>query len=215
MISKMVRSVKPTDNCLQVLDWMQEDHVSHLPVVVDQEFLGIVSDTAILDVFEADKNLEEAGLTLNKFHVPAHLHIYELIRVIYTSTLTAIPVLDPESTYLGVITIHNVYEQFVKLSAINEPGGVLVLEMNIKDYSLSEVARLVESCNAIILSTYTVIHTDSTKMDLTIKVNKADLSELIATFERFSYNIKYSMHESDAQEDMQDRFEELMNYLNM
>ena len=78
-----------------------------------------------------------------------------------------------------------------------------------------QVAQIVESEGAKILSAYTSTQENSLKMDLILKINKSDLSPLIASFDRFNYEIKASFHESAHEEDLQSRYEQFLKYLNI
>ncbi|MFT6716742.1 MAG: acetoin utilization protein AcuB, partial [Saprospiraceae bacterium] len=96
-----------------------------------------------------------------------------------------------------------------------EPGGILVLEVKNRDYSLAQAAQIVESDNAKILSSYTYGNDNTLTLDLVLKINTKDLSTIISAFERYNYIVKNSYHESRFDEDMQGRYDQFMNYLNM
>jgi hypothetical protein len=123
--------------------------------------------------------------------------------------------LDDNEEYLGLITIQDMAFQFAKITNAVEPGGVLILGINIRDYSLSQAAQIVESDNAKILSSYLSATSDTTELDLILKINKSDLSIIIKSFERFNYKIKASFHESAFEDDLRDKFNQFMRYLNM
>jgi acetoin utilization protein AcuB len=129
--------------------------------------------------------------------------------------LTIIPVVDENEVYVGVITIQSLVEFFGSLNGIKEAGGIVVLEMNKSDYSLSEIARLVESNDALILSNYVSAHTETTKIEVTLKLNISDLKHVIATFERFNYTVAGSFQETEYYDQLKDRFDSLMNFLNI
>lgn len=102
-----------------------------------------------------------------------------------------------------------------QLGAVKETGGILMLEMNSNDYSLAQIAQIVESNGAKILSAYLYDHQDSTKIDVTIKINRTDLDGIIQTFERYDYVISGSYHNSKGDEDLLNRYNSFLNYLNM
>ena len=105
---------------------------------------------------------------------------------------------------------------FSKLTAIEKPGGIIVLEMSQNDYELTEIAQIVESNNAKILSMYVSSATDSTKLEVTLKLNATDLTSIIQTFNRYEYTIKASFMEFDEQDDLYNtRYELFMKYLNI
>jgi CBS domain-containing protein len=126
-----------------------------------------------------------------------------------------VAVLDEGRNFVGVITISDTLTAFAR-SSMQEPGGILVLLMDERDYSLSEVSRLVESNDAKILSSYVCTDkVDASRIKLTIKINRNDLSRIIATFERFSYNIVAKFHHTQGNEDDKERIDLLLRYLNM
>ena len=102
-----------------------------------------------------------------------------------------------------------------RTAAINQPGSIIVLEMTQNDYSLSEIAQIIESNDAKILSMYITSRIDSTLLDVILKINKQDLNAIIQTFSRYNYTIKASYGEKEDPEDLRDRFDSLMNYLNV
>ena len=129
--------------------------------------------------------------------------------------LTVVPVLDAKKNYMGLISINMMNEYFAALTSSSEPGGIIVLEIGSKNNSLAHMAQIVESDNAQILSSYLRTFPDSTKMELTLKVNKVDISAIIATFVRYEYTIKATFNHNDDNDGSKDRYDSLMNYLNL
>ena len=123
--------------------------------------------------------------------------------------------LDTKKNYLGLISINNMNEYFAKLTSVTEPGGIIVLEISNKNNSLAHMAQIVESDNAQILSSYIRSFPDSTRMEVTLKVNKVDISAIIATFLRYEYNIKATFNHTGDNDNSKDRFDSFMNYLNL
>jgi (p)ppGpp synthase/HD superfamily hydrolase len=99
---------------------------------------------------------------------------------------------------------------------MDQPGGIIVLELVERDYSLTQLAQIVESNNVKILSMYITSRPDSTKLEVTIKVNTNDLGSVIRTFERYNYEVKTWVSTDDSMENLySERFDLLMKYLNM
>jgi hypothetical protein len=99
--------------------------------------------------------------------------------------------------------------------SIKENGAILVLEINQVDYSLAQIAQIVESNNARILSSYIMSSPDSTKLEVTLKINKTELTSIIRTFERYDYVISASFQKSQFYDDIQERYDSLLNFLKM
>jgi CBS-domain-containing membrane protein len=214
-ITDEIPPLKTSDTGLKALGWMDEFKVSHLPVVNGTELLGVVSDTELLDMNNAADELGNSKQALMRPHVFGHQHIYDAMKQMSLLNLTLIPVLDQEQHYMGVITLTHLMQQFSKLAAIQEPGGIIILELNNNDYSLSQIAQIIEGNDAKVLSLYVTPHPDSTKMEITVKVNKEDLSGILQTFFRYNYIVKASFHQSEFLEDLKNRYDSFMNYINM
>ena len=129
--------------------------------------------------------------------------------------ITVVPILDENNEYIGCTDLLFLMSQITAVISIKEPGGILVLVMNIHDYSLTEIARIVEENNAKILSSYITSLPDSTEIEVTIKINTTDLDRIIHTFNRYDYTIKASFAKGNFADDLKRRYDELMNYLNM
>ena len=130
--------------------------------------------------------------------------------------LTAVPVLDSKNNYLGAITMNEMIDYVAQLSALNQPGGILVLELNENDYSMSQIAQIIESNDAKILSLYVKTFENSTKVELTLKINRTDLTSIMQTFERYDYTIKASyMHDKEIEELYENRYESFLKYLSI
>jgi hypothetical protein len=143
-------------------------------------------------------------------------HIYEIVFLISEWKITVVPVLDFNRHYKGVVTVFDVAQHFADLVAVKEPGGVIVLELNPLDYSLAQIARIVEENDAKILSLYVSRYNDSTVIKVTLKVNVVDLSPIIQTLVRFDYTISgVFMDDSKLKDLYGDRFDQLMRYMNI
>jgi hypothetical protein len=102
-----------------------------------------------------------------------------------------------------------------QLERFKESGGIIVLEVNRNDYSLAQIAQIVESNNAKILSSYIMSSPDSSKIDITLKINQIELDRILRTFERYDYVISASYQKSNFDDDLQHRFDSLINFLNI
>ncbi len=216
LLSEVVPSLRLTDSGQKALNWMEIFRISHLPVVDGKELIGLISDKIIYDLNITEKPVGDYVEHLLSPHVHTNQHIYEVFLAISVLKLSAVPVLDLHHEYCGVITVFDLAQKFADLVAIREPGGVIVLELNSIDYSLSQIAQIVEGNDAKILSFYINQEEDSKQMDVTLKINIVDLSSIIQTFVRYDYNIKeVYMDESIIQNLYDDRYDQLMKYMNI
>ena len=204
-----------TDSGEKALNWMEEFKVSHLPVLKNGNFVGVVSESDILDHLNLDENLDKLFQHLPRPFVFGQAHMYDVIAKMADFKLSVIPILDQQEHYLGCCSVYHVMTLLANTGSIKEHGGILVLEMNASDYSLAQISQIVESNNARILSVFMTSHQDSTKIDVTLKINSLDLTSIIRTFERYDYHVKASFQDGHGDEDMQWRYDTLMQYLKL
>jgi Mg/Co/Ni transporter MgtE len=129
--------------------------------------------------------------------------------------LTAVPVLDQQKNYEGLISINNMVNAVAEQYAVNEPGGIIVLEISNRDNSLAHIAQIVEADNAQVLSSYVNSFEDSTRLEVTLKVNKTEITSLVASFERYDYLVKEVYNNTQIDDGSQERYDSFMNYLNV
>lgn len=216
LISEVIPALKTSDTGQTALNWMEIFRVSHLPIVNNQDFLGLISDNDIYDMNQPEAPIGDHKLTLLKPFVTTGQHLFEVIGIASKLKLSVVPVLDSKNHYKGVITTSDLIRRIAGISSMDQPGGILVLEMIERDYSLSQIAQIVESNNVKVLSLYITSPSDSTKLEITIKVNTTDLLSLIRTFERYNYEVKTWVTTNDSIDRFySERFDLLMKYLNM
>ncbi len=216
LISEVIAPLNPSDTGAKGLHWMEAFRISHLPIVSHGDFLGLISDVDIFDRNMIDTPVGDLPSGLFSPFVYEFQHLYEVIEIVSRLNLTAVPVLTENHKYLGVISLRQIIQTFGEMAAVKTSGGILVLELNANDYSLSEIARIVEENNAKILSCYVTSPPDSLKMEVTLKIDQIDITSIIQTFLRFDYTIKASYQSSDHNEDiLQNNYDQFMMYLNV
>lgn len=215
LISELIPPLKYSETGEKALNWMNEFRVSHLPVVKGNQYIGLLSENDVYDMPDPAMKLEECFVNLPKPFIYENRHVYEVMKMIADLKITVVPILDENNEYIGCTDLLFLMSQITAVISIKEPGGILVLVMNIHDYSLTEIARIVEENNAKILSSYITSLPDSTEIEVTIKINTTDLDRIIHTFNRYDYTIKASFAKGNFADDLKRRYDELMNYLNM
>lgn len=215
LISDTLPPLRTSDTGEMALQLMADYQVKQLPIVNNEQFLGLIAEDDILEQGLLDAAIGSIQLSYYKPYVNEYDHLYQVLRTAANLQLSLIPVVDNDNNYKGIITLQALLQEFAQLSAITEPGGILELEVNIRDYSLTEISRIVESNEANILSLYTSTHNDSTKREVILKLNKEDLRAIIAAFDRFGYTILHYYQKSDFEEDLKDRYDSLIHYLNI
>ncbi len=215
LISSVVPPLRPTDEMDRALAWMDEFKVSHLPVVDGNEFLGLISEDNVLDGNSPGDDVNFLSADLDRAFVLDSQHIYYVIRRLAATDLSVIAVLDDSGKYLGCITLSDLVSKFEQLAVINQPGGIIVLNLNKNDYSLAQVAHVVESNDAKVLSSYVFERPETNKIELTLKVNQEEVEPIIQSLERYDYEVISYFQESTHLEDLKGRYDELRRYINI
>ena len=215
LISAEVPPLRTSTTGDEAMQYMSDYHVRHLPIVNNEELLGLLSEEDILNQFDYEEAIGSYALSLTHAFVHDGDHIYEVMRRLHEGKLTVIPVIDENNKYLGVITLADLLRSFAESASFAEVGSVVVLEMDKNNYSLSQIARIVESENGRILNAFVTSQPDSTHLEVTIKINRQDINSILATFNRYEYIIKASFTESDYIESLRQNYEMLLTYLNV
>lgn len=193
---------------------MSDFHVRHLPIVNNNEILGVISED---DVYA--NNTEEPvgsyGLSIRKAFVKANDHIFELMSLMAEYDLTTVPVVDENDVYIGIITLEDLLHYYASSFSFKEPGSILVLKMNKQDYSLSEIARIIEMENATIIGTFISNIPETTNILVTLKINKQEIAPVVSTLQRYEYEIAGTYTESSYVHLLKDRYDMLVSYLNI
>jgi len=213
ILSDTIYPAKNSDTLVTLLDRMHEYHVMQLPLVKHNQLLGLVNENDVA-AFLKDKK-KTAELPHEMVFAYETQHIYDVIRLFHIHQLDVLPVLDPKHQYAGVITLHDLMNTLTVLTSSDEPGGIIVLEVNNRDNSLAHIAQIVESDNAQIMSSYVRTFPDSTRMEITIKLNRTDIASIVAAFLRYDYTVLATFNDARVYDSSQERYEQLMNYLNM
>jgi CBS domain-containing protein len=191
LISQLIQPLRTSDTGEQALTYMQVYHLKHLPIVNSEQLLGTISEDDIT-TSPLDEPIGSFSLGLNKAFVRDSDHLFEVMGVMADHKLTVIPVVNAQDDYLGLITLEELIQFYARSFSFSEPGGIIVLELQQPDYSLAEIARIVESENASELRSFLTQDEESKQMYVTIKTNQKDNQHLKATLERFGYTIKAS-----------------------
>ncbi len=216
LINHMIPPLKVTDDAHKAIVWMEEFRCNYLPVVNDGELLGFISEEIILESNEIDKNLGGFDLIGKDCTVALGSHFYDILKTASAHKLQMVSVVDDEGKYAGVITVQDIMASFAQTAAVQMPGGILVLSMDLIDYSLAEICRYVEENNAKVISSSMIEDPlDKGKIKITLKINQLDLSRIVATLERFGYRVIGRYQETRTSTGEQERLDMLLKYLDI
>jgi len=216
LISQALPVLQPADTGQQALNFMDDYRISHLPVIKEKEYLGLITDKMVYDLNLAEERIESHIMHLHTPNVHAKQHLYEVASMMYKLNLTLIPVVDEEHNYLGSITLSNVSAIFAQMMSLLEPGGIIILETTWNNYSASQISQIVEGNDARILSLFVTRISQTDNIEVMLKLDKVDLSSVIQTFTRYDYQIAAVYMDDSALNDMyEDRLGQFLRYLNI
>ncbi len=216
LISDVIPAVTSSDNGRKALSHMDVYRVSHIPVVDDTKYLGLVSDKLVYDLNLVEVPISTALDKLNTTHAHKDQHIFELAVVMYKLKISVLPVLDVDHYYLGAITLYDLARRFANLFSLQEVGGVVVVEMNVTDYSVAQISQIVESNDVKILSFFIDRKPGANVLDVIIKLDSEELSGVVQALMRYDYNVKAIYQDRSMLNDLyQDRFDQFMKFMNI
>lgn len=216
LINHMIPPLKVTDDAHKAIVWMEEFRCVHLPVVDDGKLLGFISEEIILESNDIDRTLADFDLLGKNCSVYLNAHFYDILRIAGDNKLQIVAVLNDDNAYAGVITVQDIMISLSQSASVQMPGGILVLSMDLIDYSLAEISRYVEENNAKVISSLMVQDPmDQGKIKVTLKINQVELTRIVATLERFGYRVIGRYHETRQDTGDKDKIDMLLRYLDI
>ena len=215
LISSSIIHLHPDDSGDRAIEMMEEMKVYHLPVVRNNFYLGILSESEILSWDNPSEFIHEHLDELSSPSILENQHLFDIIEIVEKNSISIIPVLDEKNLYLGSITNRKLLYTIAKSTVIKSTGSVIVLNIKNTDYSMYEISKIIESNNAKILSSYVTSTPEMEYIDVTIKLNTMETNSIIKDLKRFDYNIVASYEQKDNQDDFIDRYESLMRFINI
>jgi acetoin utilization protein AcuB len=209
-----VPTLKPEDNGNKALDLMDENKLAELPVVSEDSYIALVKESDILDWDKPHLPLNESGFLHYKPAINISCHPFDAVRIAHDMNLSVLPVVDNTQKYIGAVTKDGLLRYVAENSGINKPGGIIVLEILPRNYTLYEIARICENEDVMIQNLQ--VHTNEQGvLEVTIKLNKTSIDAVVASFERHNYHVKEVYGENATNDDIEDKYNLLMNYINM
>jgi acetoin utilization protein AcuB len=206
-------SLRLSDKVHLALELMNENHVGHLPIVEGDKYIGMISEQDLSEAENDRSTLDQFQQSISNPSVKNDEHFLKAIQVAVENGLTVVPILGEENELLGVVTYADLLKYSSQFMSLNEPGGLIVLELESKEYSFNEISRLIESNDAQITQLNTSTDQETGLMEVTIKVNKLEISDIVASFQRHEYNVKYYFGEELFVNELKTNYDNLMNYL--
>ena len=211
--SETLPYLRPHDKVYQALQLMNDNQVTHLPIVDGDKYIGIISEDDLLLVDNDHTELNLLQQSFGNVSVKNSEHFLKAIQLAAENGLSVVPVVDNENDLVGAIAYNDLLKHASEFMSLNEPGGLIVLEMNSNQYSFNEISKLVETNDAQITQLNTTNDPETGTMQVTIRINKPEVSDIVSTFQRYEYNVKYFFGDEIYANELRSNYDNLMNYL--
>ncbi len=204
--------IRLTDKVGYAIDLMQEYKMPALAVVNDGVFTGSITENQLLEVDDLSL-IESLQEDLIRDSLKEGTHLFDVIKKTSEHASYFMPVVNSEKEYIGITTPQKILNTLALHSSFMSGGGIIVLELETKDYSLTEISRIVESNGAMILHCMVATSVNQHQMQVSLKVNKNDLKDIQLAFERYRYTVLAVLHQSEYEMQLKERYDSLMRYL--
>lgn len=218
LVSEIIKTSIPVlryeDTVEEALELLQQNSVEHLAVINNDKYAGLLSMDELLSAEDSDV----LSVLADKFihiSIQHNQHFLTALKFIAESGITALPVLSSNKEYLGVVTEKILIQCLNTFLSNDVPGGIFVVEMQKQKFSLGELCRLVETNDAFVTQLNTYAEHVSKLLIVTFKINKTEVSDIVATLQRYDYTVRYYFGEELYENDLKENFENLMAYLNV
>lgn len=203
------------DKISSAIQLLEDYDVLHLPVINEDKFVGSIGKDELLDAPDDQAPIAVLENQLIKVFVKAEEFFLTAVKNMAQYQLTNIAVINDQSELLGVITQEQLIKQFAHFLGTDEPGGIIVIETEKRHFSFGELSRLIETNDAYITQLNTTIEPETGLILVTIKINKPEISDIIATLQRYDYSVRYYFGEEQFTNELKENFNQLMFYLNI
>ncbi|MFT4833291.1 MAG: acetoin utilization protein AcuB [Marinoscillum sp.] len=214
LINYMIPPLKPKDSVARAQQWMDELRLSELPVVEEGKFLGLIDEELLFNDALKYPYVGDYPLVGNQCVVRSGVHYYEVLKISNEFGFKLVAVLDELDQFVGVISTMDLVEAFAKNASVTSPGAILALRLKLKDYSLSEICRIIESNQVKVLSSYLSPHSlDPSELLLTLKLNTEEVTHIKMSLENNGFFIEDTYNEQNSSNLEKERLDILLKYL--
>ena len=214
IINPSIPFLQAQDTVSQALLIMEDLKLTELPVIDHDIYLGLTFESDLLNEDESQL-LQELSSRFSTVSVNSAGHFLEAVQAVSEYQLSVVPVVDAQKHYLGSIGLYDLVQQLGKFNGAGDAGGIIVLEMDNRNFSFSEISKLVETNDARITHLNCQRDPATDLLLVTLKLNKFEISDIIATFQRYEYQIKFYFGEELFENELRSNYQHLMNYLNI
>ncbi len=203
-------------NVSSALEILDDYQLEQLPVVDENNvYQGIINYEILSNSHHQTIKELITHLPLLKAAVNDKAFPYRAAKIMVENKLDIIPVVDSADVLLGIINKDALFNFLVLNTGIMQSGGIVILEIKTFNYSLSEIARICETNDVLILNLQIKSIPDEDVMQIILKTNSKDLRPLEASFQRYEYHVSVIDGDLNTNSLVKERYDLLMNYLKL
>jgi len=196
-----------------LVQFFVENTYSHVAIVHDKKFIGVFNEND-LESFDVGRKIEDFKYNLESFFVRKDTSWFDVLETFARNEANLVPVLGTEDEILGYYDITDIVSVFIEMPFFTEPGGILVVSKELKDYSFSEIVQIVESNNSKFIGGF-ISEMNNEEVQITIKISGDSMNEVLQTFRRYNYSVLFGNVEDQFIDDLKQRSDYLNKYLNV
>jgi acetoin utilization protein AcuB len=215
LINNNIPRLQLQDSVSKALQLINDYRVTHLPVVAEDKYLGMISEDDLLDVEEEKGTIEFLQENFIAAFVKENEHFLNAVKCSNQFETTIVPVTNEEKELVGVITVTDLLKALGDFSGANEIGGIIIIEMERSQFAISEISRIVEGNDATILHLNTTIQPDTGLLTVSLHLNKKEIAAIVSAFERYEYDIIYYFGDEKFENEIHSNYRHLMSYLDI
>ena len=215
LIQNDIPPVRINETIEKALNWMDEFKLNHIPVINKTEYVGLLSDDMVYDHNKLEDSISKINFLGKQQSILENAHFFQVMSLISNYNLSVVPVCDDQRNYKGSISTKKLINVFSNQSGFNLNGAVVTLLVNDIDYQLSQIAQIIESNGAKIISLYSENLESNNQLKLTIKISDVKLGAVLQTFSRYDYTVQDVFSDEEINTKNKERYDNLMKYLNV
>jgi CBS domain-containing protein len=215
LINNNIPRLQLQDSIIKAMQLVNDFRVTHLPVVSDDTFLGLLSEEDLLDAEDDKLSIEILQEHFIRASVKDNVHFLNAVNASIQNDTNIVPVVNEEGELMGVIPTIDLLKTLGNFAGANEIGGIIVLEMERSQFAISEISRIVESNDCTILHLNSYVDPITGMLTVTLHLNKREIAAVVATFERYEYDVIYFFGDENFENEIHSNYRHLMNYLDI
>ena len=215
LINNNIPQLQLQDSIAKALQLISDYRVTHLPVVLDDKYLGLVSEDDLLDAENEKLTIQVLENTFIIAAVKENEHFLNAVNYSNRYETTVVPVVNEEKELVGAISVRDLLKALGDFSGASEIGGIIVMEMERSQFAISEISRIVESNDATILHLNTTVQAETGMLTVTLHLNKKEIATIVSAFERYEYDVIYYFGDEKFENEIHSNYRHLMNYLDI